>query len=151
MRFLPLVLKNLFRKKTRTLLTSLGAVLVIVIVLIAANTMAMSTRERVVDFAVMRTLGYTRAKVVLLILCESLVMALAGAALGLAFFAAAFSSLKNALLNTRLAPFAAGMKISPAVLALAVGTAILIGLLAALVPALRSARRRIVDGLRFTG
>jgi len=133
------------------LLTSLGAVLVLVIVLIAANTMAMSTRERVVEIAVMRTLGYTRAKVVLLILFESLVMALAGAALGLALFAAAFGSLKNALLDTRLAPFAAGMKISPGLLALAVGTAILIGLLAALVPALRSARRRIVDGLRFTG
>jgi ABC-type antimicrobial peptide transport system permease subunit len=43
------------------------------------------------------------------------------------------------------------MRIFPGVLALAVGTAVLIGLLAALVPALRAAGRRIVDGLRFTG
>jgi putative ABC transport system permease protein len=133
------------------LLTSLGAVLVLVIVLVAANTMAMSTRERVVEIAVMRTLGYTRAKVVLLILAESLVMALAGAAIGLGFFAVGFASMRNALIDTRLSQFAAGMKIFPEVLALAVGTAVSIGLLAAFVPALRAGQRKIVDGLRFTG
>jgi putative ABC transport system permease protein len=133
------------------LLTSLGIVLVLVIVLVAANTMAMATRERVVEIAVMRALGYTRAKVVLLILAESLVMALAGAAVGLGLFAVAFPSLQKRLLDTRLSQFAAEMRIFPGVLALAVGTALLIGLLAALVPALSAARRRIVDGLRFTG
>lgn len=133
------------------LLVSLGAVLVLVIVLVAANTMAMSTRERVVEIAVMRTLGYTRAKVVLLILAESLVMALAGAAIGLGLFAAGFASMRNALIDTRLSQFAAGMRIFPEVLALAVGTAVLIGLLAAFVPALRAGQRKIVDGLRFTG
>ncbi len=135
----------------RLLLTSLGAILVVVIVLVAANTMAMATRERVVEIAVMRTLGYTRAKVLLLIVAESLVMALAGAALGLALFAAGFASMKRAFLDTRLQQFAAGMRILPEVLALAVGTALLIGILAALVPALRAASRPIVDGLRFTG
>lgn len=135
----------------RLLLTSLVLVLVVVIVLVAANTMAMAGRERVVDVAVMRTLGYTRAKVALLILAESLVMALAGAALGLALFAAGFAWMREALIDTRLSQFAAGMRIFPEVLALAVGTAILIGLLAALVPALLAARRKIVDGLRFTG
>ncbi len=133
------------------LLVSLGVVLVLVIVLVAANTMAMSTRERVVEIAVMRTLGYTRAKVVLLILAESLVMALAGAAIGLGLFAAGFTSMRNALIDTRLSQFAAGMRIFPEVLALAVGTAVLIGLLAAFVPALRAAQRKIVDGLRFAG
>lgn len=135
----------------KLLLVSLGAVLVLVIVLVAANTMAMSTRERVVEIAVMRTLGYTRAKVILLILAESLVMALAGAAIGLGLFTLAFASMRNALIDTRLSQFAAGMKIFPEVLAFAVGTAVLIGLLAAFVPALRAGQRKIVDGLRFTG
>lgn len=132
------------------LLTSLGIVLVLVTVLVAANTMAMATRERVVEIAVMRALGYTRSKVILLILAESLVMALAGAAVGLGLFAVTFTSLQRRLLDTRLSQFAAEMKIFPEVLALAVATALLIGLLAALVPAIRAARRRIVDGLRFT-
>ncbi|MFI5181348.1 MAG: ABC transporter permease [Thermoanaerobaculia bacterium] len=135
----------------RLLFVSLGAVLVLVIVLVAANTMAMSTRERVVEIAVMRTLGYTRGKVVSLILAESLLMALAGAAIGLALFSAGFATMRNRLIETRLSQFAAGMKIFPEVLAFAVGTAVLIGLLAALVPALRAAQRKIVDGLRFTG
>ncbi|MGE5345345.1 MAG: ABC transporter permease [Acidithiobacillales bacterium] len=133
------------------LLTSLTVILVLVIVLVAANTMAMATRERVVEIAVMRALGYSRARVVALILAESLFMALAGAVLGLGLFVAAFPSLQQRLLDTRLSQFAAEMRIFPGVLALAVGTALLIGLLAALVPALRAAGRRIVDGLRFTG
>lgn len=133
------------------LLTSLGAILVLVIVLVAANTMAMATRERVVEIAVMRAVGYSRTKVVLLILAESLLMALVGAAIGLAVFVAAFPSLRNRLLDTRLSQFAAEMRVFPEVLALAVGAALLIGLFAALVPALHAGRRRIVDGLRFTG
>ncbi len=133
------------------LLTSLAAVLVLVIVLVAANTMAMAARERVVEIAVMRALGYSRTRVVALILAESLLMALGGAVLGLAFFTAAFPSLQQRLLDTRLSQFAAEMRIFPEVMALAVGTAVLIGLLGALVPALRAAGRRIVDGLRYTG
>jgi putative ABC transport system permease protein len=132
-------------------LTSLAVILVLVIVLVAANTMAMATRERVVEIAVMRALGYGRVKVVALILAESLVMALAGAVLGLGLFVAAFPSLQKRLLDTRLSQFAAEMKIFPRVLAVAVGTALLIGLFAALAPALRAAQRKIVDGLRFSG
>ncbi len=133
------------------LLTSLAVVLAFVIVLVAANTMAMAARERVVEIAVMRALGYSRTRVVALILAESLLMALAGAVLGLGLFVAAFPSLQQRLLDTRLSQFAAEMKIFPEVMALAVATAVVIGLLAALVPALRAAGRRIVDGLRFTG
>jgi len=133
------------------LLTSLGAVLALVIVLVAANTMAMTMRERVVEIAVMKTLGFTRLGVALLILAESLVMALLGAAIGLAGFLAAFSWMKTALLDTRLSQFAAGLQIRPGVLALVVGVAVAIGLFAAAVPAITSARRPIVEGLRFTG
>jgi putative ABC transport system permease protein len=135
----------------RLLFVSLVSVLVLVIVLVAANTMAMSARERVVEIAVMRTLGYSRAKVVALILAESLVMALAGAAVGLALFSAGFASMRDRLIDTRLSQFAAGMRIFPEVLAFAVAAAVLIGLLSALVPALRAAQRKIADGLRFTG
>lgn len=135
----------------RLFFVSLGTVLVLVIVLVAANTMAMSTRERVVEIAVMRTLGYTRGQVVALILAESLVMALAGAAIGLALFSAGFASMQRRLIDTRLSQFAAGMRIFPEVLAFAVATAVFIGLLAAFVPALRAAQRKIVDGLRYTG
>ena len=132
-------------------LTSLGFVLVLVIVLVAANTMAMTARERVVEIAVMKTLGYTRLAVAGLILGESVVMALLGAAIGLGAFLLGFNSLKNALLDTRLAPFALGMRVFPEILALAIAVAVAIGLLAALVPAVISSRRPIVDGLRFTG
>jgi ABC-type antimicrobial peptide transport system permease subunit len=63
-------------------------------------------------------------------------------------FAGTFSRLKGALMETRMSPFAAGMKIFPEVVALAAGAALAVGVLAAIVPAVLAARRPIVSGLR---
>jgi len=51
-------------------------------------------------------------------------------------------------METRMSPFAAGMKIFPEVIALAAGVALAVGFFAAIVPAVRAAQRPIVDGLR---
>ncbi len=130
------------------LLTSMGAIIIAVVVLIAANTMALAVRERAVEVAVLRTLGFSRAGVTGLIVAESLALACLGGGLGFLLFVAAFSRLRGALLDTRLAPFAAGMRIFPDVVALAAAVAVVVGLASALVPAVRAARRPIVDGLR---
>jgi ABC-type antimicrobial peptide transport system permease subunit len=47
-----------------------------------------------------------------------------------------------------MAGFAAGMRLFPSVLAVAFGVTVLVGLVAGVVPAVRSARRSITDGLR---
>jgi putative ABC transport system permease protein len=130
------------------LLTSMGAIIVGVVVVVAANTVALNVRERVVEVAVLRTLGFTRLRVVGLIVGESLALAGAGGAAGLLLFAAAFPRLKGALMETRMSPFAAGMKIFPEVVALAAGVALAVGVLSAILPAVLAARRPIVDGLR---
>jgi ABC-type antimicrobial peptide transport system permease subunit len=51
-------------------------------------------------------------------------------------------------METRMAPFAAGMRIFPEVVALAAGVALAVGVLSAIVPAVLAARRPIVAGLR---
>ncbi len=130
------------------LLTSMGVIIVGVVVVIAANTIALNVRERVVEVAVLRTLGFSRLRVVGLVLGESLALAGLGGGLGLLLFVAAFSRLRGALMETRMAPFAAGMKVFPEVVALAAGVALLVGVLSAIVPAVLAARRPIVDGLR---
>ncbi len=130
------------------LLTSMGAIIIGVVVLIAANTIALNVRERVVEVAVLRTLGFSRMRVVGLIVSESIALAGVGGGLGFLLFVAAFSRLKSALMETRMSPFAAGMKIFPEVVALAAAVTLVVGLLAAIVPAARAARRPIVDGLR---
>ena len=55
-----------------------------IILLVLANTMAMTTRERVSEYAVLKTLGFTSFHVAGLIFGESLFLALCGGVLGVA-------------------------------------------------------------------
>ena len=60
----------------------LGVIVVVTIGLVAANTAAMSIRERRTEIAVMRSIGFTSRTILLLLLAESLLIALIGGALG---------------------------------------------------------------------
>ena len=113
--------------------------------------MAMAARERVVEIAVLRTLGFGKPLILTLILAESLLLSAAGAFVGLALFRLSFPVLKEGLLSSPMAGFAAGMQLFPGVLLTGIGITLLVGLVAGVVPAIRSARRSIPDGLRQVG
>jgi putative ABC transport system permease protein len=132
----------------KLLMTSIGTIIVLVMLLVSANTMAMSARERITEIAVFRTLGYTRSAILGLILAESLVIALFGGLLGILVFVAAAPSMKRQLMTTPMSTLATLMRIEPGVLALAFGVAVGVGLVAGIVPAVRSSTRSIADGLR---
>ncbi len=59
------------------LLITLGVILVSV-----ANTVSMATRDRVQEFGIIRSLGFQRRQVLGLVLSESVLISLAGGALG---------------------------------------------------------------------
>ena len=65
-----------------TLAEVLGVIVVITIALVAANTAAMSIRERRAEIAVMRSLGFTSRLILGLLLAESLIIGLLGGLLG---------------------------------------------------------------------
>jgi putative ABC transport system permease protein len=132
----------------KLLLTSIGAVIVLAILLIAGNTMAMAARERITEIAVFRTLGFQRSTILALVLGESVLIALAGGVFGILLFVVAMPSLRRQLMLTPMLPIAATFRVYPEVLTLAFVLAVGIGVLAGLVPALRSASRSIADGLR---
>jgi putative ABC transport system permease protein len=135
----------------KLLVTSIGTIIVLVILLIAANTMAMAARERVTEIAVLRTLGFQKSAILSLILGESLLLSLFGGLLGIAVFTFFFPGFKTGLQNSPMGGFAAGMKLFPQVLLLAFGVTVFVGALAGIVPAIRSAQRSIPDGLRQVG
>jgi len=58
----------------------MGVIIIGVVVVIAANTIALNVRERVVEVAVLRTLGFSRPRIVGLVMSESLVLAGVGGA-----------------------------------------------------------------------
>lgn len=135
----------------KAVVTMISAAIALVILLISANTMAMAARERVVEIAVLRTLGFGKPLILTLILAESLLLSAAGAFVGLALFRLSFPVLKEGLLSSPMAGFAAGMQLFPGVLLTGIGITLLVGLVAGVVPAIRSARRSIPDGLRQVG
>jgi putative ABC transport system permease protein len=134
----------------KLLLGAIATVIVAVIVLIAANTMAMTARERVTEIAVLRTLGFQKRTILGLILGESLVIALFGGCLGIGLFALIEPGMKRNLSLGPMATLAASLEIYPSILALGFAIAVAVGLVAGIIPAIRSSQRSIVEGLRAT-
>jgi len=124
----------------------LGLVVVVAIGLVAANTAAMSIRERRSEIAVMRSIGFPSGVILSLLVGESLIIALSGGAIGCGV---AFGLFKVFALNAdALGPFVS-LHVPPFVLAETLGVAVLIGVFSAYVPARAAAKRSIVETLRL--
>jgi putative ABC transport system permease protein len=116
--------------------------------LVSANTMAMSIRERTREVAVLKTLGFTRQSILRLYVSESIAVALVGGVLSCTLALLLVSVLKKA---PGLGFFFIGMRVNPSTLALALGAAAMVGFLSAILPAYHAAKLDIVEGLRYTG
>ncbi|HUO03871.1 MAG TPA: FtsX-like permease family protein [Candidatus Binataceae bacterium] len=124
----------------------LGFIVVLTIGLVAANTAAMSIRERRNEIAVMRSIGFPSRTILSLLISESLLIGVTGGLIGCA---AAYGLLKAfSLGNIVMGPFSL-VRMPPSVLAGAIGISILIGFCSAIVPATSAVRRNIVDALRM--
>ncbi len=119
-----------------------------VIVLIVANTIAMSTRERVSEIAVMRALGFLGRHVLAIILLEAVFLSLIGGAMGVALAVPLIQGLVAVMKHTPVAPFTYNFRVTGGTLAFAFLVSVGIGILSGVVPAIRSARIKVVDGLR---
>jgi putative ABC transport system permease protein len=135
----------------KLILNGISVAILFVILLITANTIAMSARERVTEIAVLRTLGFRKGTILGMILGESLLLSIVGSLVGIVFFIGIFPGFKKALMSSQMAGFAAGMKLFPSVLVTGFAVAVVVGLVAGLFPAIRSAQRSIPDGLRQVG
>ncbi|MGI8896116.1 MAG: ABC transporter permease [Casimicrobiaceae bacterium] len=138
-----------FVAMTEAILLAIEAVSFVVIVIIMAvmaNTMAMTARERYSEYATLKALGFSNGFVAMLIFAESIAIAVAGGLLGIALtfpLAEAFGGAMGALFPVFL--------VSQQTLLLQFGAALIVGVVAAAVPAWRAAQVRIVDGLRAVG
>ncbi|MGH7923478.1 MAG: ABC transporter permease [Candidatus Binatus sp.] len=136
----------------RTLLLILSGVagaVVFAMSLVALNTMVMAIRERRKEMAVMRALGFTPSIVAALTLTESTAIGIAGGVAGCATAYAMAKLLPFSILP--LGPVDLFSLLPPAVLARALGLAVLIGVVAGAIPIAGFARRGIVESLRAVG
>ena len=129
---------------------NIGAILMAVVgavfftmLLVTANTMGQSVRERTNELGVLKTLGFTSVAVMMLVLCEGVFITVLGGALGLGFGAFAISGMKP-LVEVWLPVF----MIPKGSLIVAVVLMVVLGLLAGAIPAAQALRLRIVEALR---
>lgn len=138
-----------FVKQTETLLMTIrmvSFVVIFIILAVMANTMMMAARERQSEFAMLKALGFGPGYLARLMVGESLVIALMGAAIGIALTfpaAAHMGQLFASILPT--------ISVSEQTISLQVLSAFAVGVLGALFPIYRVASVRIVDGLRGKG
>jgi putative ABC transport system permease protein len=126
------------------LLGSVALAVVLSTLFVAGNTMSMSVRERTTEIAVMRTLGFPALTIFLLVVGEGLIVALIGGAAG----AALARVIINGEFLGMVGGFIPAFGVSNWNVVVGLGLSVVIGLLAALIPATMASRLKIVDALR---
>jgi putative ABC transport system permease protein len=124
------------------LMSAIGSIVFFTLLLVTGNTMAISVRERTGELAVLKTVGFSDRGVLVLVLFESLLIAVLGGGLGIALAKAL--TLRGDPTNGMLASF----YLSPSGMAAGATLALAVGLIAGLLPALSAMRLQVVDALR---
>src|SRR6202167_4966949 len=122
-----------------------GAVLFTTL-LVCANTMAMSIRERTREVAVLRTLGFTRGRILRLLLSESIAISVIGGVVGVSLATGAILFMAQPGIG-----FPVSMHMTAATAGVVMAVAILVGVASGLIPSYRASNLGIVDALRHIG
>lgn len=133
----------------KAFLLSICAAVTFTILLVSANTIAMSVRERVREVGVLKTLGYTRGAILGIILGEAAAIAAAGGVLGLGLASLLAFGVRH-IPGVGFFPQFENLTIVPPVAGMCLVLAALIGLVSAFVPAFSASRISIVEALRST-
>ena len=112
------------------------------ILILTGNTMAQSIRERIPELAILKTLGFSDARVTALVVAEAVLLLALGGGLGMAAAAALLPAV-NGSTGGRFPP----LFVTDTTWLEAAGLALLVALAIGLPPALRARRLRIVDAL----
>ena len=129
----------------KLLFTAVSLCSIFMVVLLAAITMSMAARERVTEVAVLKAIGFTSGKILVLMLIEFVTLGLIGGAIGI-FGAKLVYNFVNMTEVTQ--GFLVNFGVNGETAMTCLVAAIVVGFLAGGLPALRSARLSVVDGLR---
>ena len=125
------------------LITGVAAAVFFTMLLVTANTMGQSIRERLNEIGVMKTLGYSNATVTGLVIGEALLVTALGAAVGLGL-----AALTSVGMAKGLAQFFPVLGMPATTYAVGAVLVVVLGGLAATQPSMQAARLQIVDALR---
>ena len=121
-------------------------VIIIIIMVVVANTMAMTTRERIGDYAIMKTMGFGGTAIAVLVFGESLVITMIGCFIGMILTFPAAKAFGHTLVT-----FFPVFIVSTKTLYLDIAASVLVAFVAAIIPTRHAIKIRIADGLRRIG
>jgi putative ABC transport system permease protein len=116
------------------------------IMLVSANAIAMSVRERTREMAILRTLGYSPGEIAGIVLGEAVLISLIGGLVGMAVTWAL-----GRAAAAGMGPWGEALKLRWQAFVIVATLAVIVGLVSSLVPAIFASRRNIVESLRFAG
>jgi putative ABC transport system permease protein len=121
-------------------------VVIIIIIAVVANTMSMTYRERIGEYAIFKTLGYRGWRIAGMIIGESMFITLIGCCFGMVL---TFPVAKT--VGSILSAYFPVFKVDEEILYMDIAASITVGLLAAIAPTWRALKIRVADGLRRIG
>lgn len=135
------------------IITGLGSIIALMMgfgaVFGALNTMYSAVAARTREIATLRAIGFQSVPVVMSVLVESLVLAVAGGMLGAAGAYFAFDGFQAATLNfASFSQVAFRFAVTPKLLAIGIAYALIMGMIGGLFPAIRAARLPVTAALR---
>jgi putative ABC transport system permease protein len=126
----------------------ISVVILVIMMLILGNTIAMGVRERTNEYGVLKALGFSGGHIAFFIIAESVLIAIAGGALGIAISYPFIEKGMGRFIEENMGRYFPYFRISPASTVAAAIIALGLGIVAAAIPANRASRLRVVDALR---
>ena len=130
----------------KAFILSICLAVVFATLLVSANTMAMSIRERTREVAVLKTVGFTRRGVLALFVSEAVALSLAGGIIGASLAGLMVYGFSQAQQFTFFP-----LKMTPQIWIAALLISAFVGFVSAALPSYHASRVNIVDGLRHIG
>lgn len=141
-----------FVGNVKLFLVAIGAAVTFTILLVSANTISMSVRERIREVGILKTLGFSSSEVLGMIVSESALIGFVGGILGCGIaFALSLGIAQAAHYGSPFVQSLRSFSLTPLSALITVLAALAISAASALPPALSAARASIVESLKHTG
>jgi len=121
-------------------------VVIAIILAVVANTMAMTARERIGEYAILKTLGFGWFKIAGLIFGESMIITMMGCALGIGLTFPIADAFGEAM-----GQYFPAFNVTLETIYMDIAASIVVGILAAIIPSWHAITTPVADGLRKIG
>jgi putative ABC transport system permease protein len=126
----------------------ISIVILIILGLVLANTIATSVRERTHEYGVLRAIGFPPGHIAGFILGESVLIALTGGLIGVGLTAVLVNKGLGPFLEEHMGNWFPYFSVPSMVMVIALGAAAAIGVVSGILPAIRASKRKVTDALR---